>query len=216
MVIALSLVIGVGYYVFNASRSDKKPLNQVSQTPVSQSKTKSPNKLVSYQFAQEKLKLDYDNEYWKVSDSQSGKIECQEGQVNQDSLALAHSDFNLSFRFGQCGGKGGGICFEDPDSGCTRESRNLGEVTVAGNKTWYILASRATIDSGKTWRYELWLNDEPICKTDLCHVPATNIQDDMSSIFGSYTDKSNITSLDQFSDLPEVKAAVTLLKTAKY
>ena len=93
----------------------------------------------------------------------------------------------------------------------------MGEVKVAQNKTWYVLAGRTTRDAGKTWEYDLWLNDEPTCTDDFCLVPATNIEyDDLSSVFGEYTNKSNASSIDQYVQLPEVKAAIELLKTAKY
>lgn len=217
VLIALTLVVGVGFYVFNANKDDKKDSVTSSQKTETKETKPATAKLTAYELPQEKLKMDYDNSYWKVSDSSSGNIDCQAGSLKQDTLSLSHGEFTLSFRFGQCPGKGGGICFNEPNSGCIRESKNMGEVNIAQGKKWYVLAGRTTTDSGKNWEYDLWLNDEPNCTDDLCLVPATNIEyDDLSSVYGEYTNKSNASSLDQYVQLPEIKAAVELLKTVKY
>lgn len=217
VVIALTLIVGVGFYVANANKKETNNTIETSQSAQSDTKKEKAPKLTEYELKQEKLKLGYNEEYWKVAHAQSGSIDCQpDVQVKRDALALNHNDFDLSFHFGQCPGKGGGICFDEPDSGCVRETQNLGKVKVTPNKTWYILVGRTTIDSGSTWEYDLWLHDKPSCESGICPIPATNISDDISSITGSYKDQSSISSLNEFAQLPEVKAAVDVLKTVKY
>jgi len=218
VVIVLCLIVGIGYYAYKTTNGDKKKVdNQSSQPTVQNTKASSSTvALTHYEFAQEKLSLSYDKDYWKVTSSQSGDIDCPIGKLKRDSLRLNHSDFNLGFNFGQCGGKGGGICFGEANSGCIRESKEISKITVSNNKSWYILASRSTTDYGKTWDYELVIDDSADCNLDICTVAATNIADDLSSINGSYSTEPDVSSLDQYAALPEVKAAISVLKTAKY
>lgn len=164
------------------------------------------------------MKFSYTTKDWKVvSDSYTGSP-C--GRMEYAGLTYQpNTAFYLNFNFGACG-KGGGICFDEPGSGCIAESQQLAKVTLSSSKTAYVLASRTTIDNGNTWDYSLWLTDSDDCAARICGFTTTGFASDEGTIYGTFTSESGLSkrpqSLAEFAKLPEVAAAVVVLKTVHY
>lgn len=164
------------------------------------------------------MKFSYDTKDWKVvSDSYVGSP-C--GRMEYAGLTYQpNTSFYLNFNFGACG-KGGGICFDVPNSGCIAESQQLAKVILSSSKTAYVLASRTTIDNGNTWDYALWLTDSANCGDEICSFTTTGFNSNLGTIVGTFTSASGLSkrprSLTEFAQLPEVTAATSLLKSVHY
>lgn len=213
VLVIIGLVGFIGWYVWSANNKSDSLVETSTQNTT---KNTSKAELEKYTFPQEKLAIGYNGNYWNIDSKTSGNTTCQNGSIKQDTLSLKHQDFTLSYQFGDCPGKGGGICFEDPGGECVRETKKVATVNAGDSKNLYVLASRTTTDSGKAWNYELLLDDNPTCTSAVCTLIAKNIDDDTASIVGRYENKSDIISIDKFIALPEVSSAISVLKTSTY
>jgi len=152
---------------------------------------------------------------WVNVDNESHILD---GCGKQDSLTLSKTNttFMLRATLGECG-KGGTPCTADIP--CTTQEERLATVKLSNNETGYIIVKRSNTNNGRGWTYGVWLSSTPVCTdSTLCSFWAPGITNP-GVVFGMYDDVSKTKanpSLADYVKLPEVKAAITLLETAKY
>jgi len=212
-VILLVAVIGfAGWRLLSHKDAEGAAATSVAEKTTTEQPARS---LTQTTLPNEKLSLSYDASYWKKSEQASGTNSC--GKT--DSLTLTHGDFNLNLSFGACG-KGGDACFADPASDCREETTGAGEVKLSGDQgNKFIVVHAISTDAGTTWSYDLSLTDTGDC-AGLCSFTARNVEQKTATftlINSQYRpDKTGTMSQEKFLTLPEVKAAVAVMKTARY
>lgn len=219
IMLIVAIIGGVAWYVYRANNQTTDIYNNAGSIDISAAKLKrtttvSNNELSQYNFPREKLNILYDQTIWKNMKNSDGVID---GCGDFDSLNLQYNNFYLSFNYGTFCGKGSAPCFEEPDSGCLSESKQLDSVELMTGSVAYILAHRLSINNGKDWSYSVVMSNDVNCK-DVCSIDSKNINGAGSTIGGVYDGvySPNVDSLDSYSELAEVKAAIIVLKTVKY
>ena len=218
VIAVIVVIIGLtGWYVWRTSDNANRTLNETSRSSNRQAAAKpkqSPPATTSYTFPLEKMVIAYSSS-WSVTAKSQAPNQC--GQ--NDQLTLKDNNLALNFAFGSVCGKGSAPCFQEPGSGCTAESKNLATVQLEDAHQAYILVYRTTNDNGQSWSYTIGLTTASDCTADFCSYTAVNLgHGGGSTISAAYSPPpgQQVTSLDQFANLPEVQAAITVLKTAHY
>lgn len=175
-------------------------------------------RLVTTTLRYSKLKFTYSSMSWTVQ-TLTSNIDSTCGKQDSAVLQYGSSVFDVRISFGACG-KGGGQCFDLPNSGCVAQSQQLAKVVLSPAKTAYVLGQRTSTDNGKSWNYSIWLTDSAACANAICPFTTSGLENNLGVVFASFEGEGNLPgnpkSLSDFVKLPEVTAAVHVLQTAHY